>query len=57
MKIHIIENGVSLVPETDFEKEFLSQTFALRRREVVLATGISAADVQELRIRSTAKWA
>lgn len=46
MELAPIENGFQIIPETEFEKEYLSQLFInQKKRHVLVKSGTSLGDV------------
>lgn len=51
MKVDIMHDGLLIVPETDFEEQFLKEKFLFEKYEVFAKTGITPADFLGLMIR------
>ena len=49
MKIEIIKNGLIIVPETNFEAEYITQ-FQLSKNECFVKTGTTLNDIVGLKI-------
>ena len=46
MKVLCIENGISIIPETEFETQYLSKVFVnSMNRKVVVKSGTSLGDI------------
>lgn len=52
MKVSVIDSGVSIVPETDFETEYLKKLFIGNNieRKVVVKSGCSISDLVSVNI-------
>jgi len=52
MRIEPIENGVRIVPETEFETDYLASLFiGSKDREVIVKSGSSIADLISIDVR------
>jgi len=50
MKVQVINKGFTVIPETDFEIDYLRR-FLSRKREVVLKSGSNIGDVLAINVR------
>lgn len=51
MKVEILEDGLIIVPESDFEEQYLRKTFACKKLEAFLKHGLSVKDLIGLKIK------
>lgn len=50
MKVEVIENGIEVIPETEFEEGYL-RNFLNNEREVVVRSGIDISNIVGLKVR------
>lgn len=50
MKLNIINDGVQVVPETEFEKQYLTNIFIGEQRKVIVKSGAGVGDLISLNI-------
>jgi len=51
MQVETIENGFLVIPDTNFESDYLAKTFVNNKeRKVVVRSGLSVADVMSIKV-------
>jgi len=50
MKVEVINKGFTVIPETDFEVDYL-RGFLSRKREVIIKSGLNISDIEAMNVR------